>query len=239
MLVEKTIVDGVCRLTLNRPEQHNTINRAMLEELSAALVKIEREAKIIVLAGNGSSFCAGADMKELFDASGRQLASFSVLGKKVCAQLEALTIPTIAVLQGHTLGEGIELALSCDIRVASDKTTFEFPQVKMGYAPGFGGTKKLPALIGKARALELLITGLAFDTRSAIMLGLINQSVHHKQLDKRVDDLVKLLMSYDSLAVSAIKHLVNSGEFIKETAYFSEQASTPEAKLKIKESLGE
>jgi len=239
MLIEKHIEDGICRITLNRPDHHNTLTKELLEELSAALLKIDREASILIISGNGKSFCSGADLNALFDMNARQLKQFSVLGKKICAQLEHLHIPTIAVMHGHTLSEGIELALCCDLRIASEKTTFEFGQVRMGYTPGFGATRNLGLLIGKSRAMELLLTGVTFDAKTAHALGLVNQIFSDKTLKKKVNDLVNHLFKHDQLALEGIKQLVHSGDVIKETSLFAEQASSPDTKLKIKELLGE
>ena len=238
MLVEKVVADDVCRIILNRPQSHNTLTKDMIEELSHTLVKADKDVRVLILEGAGKSFCSGADMNGLFDMSFRQLKSFAIMGKKVCAQLEAMKVPTIAVLKGHTLGEGIELALCCDFRIASDKTTFEFPQIRHGYTPGFGATSKLPKLLGRARALELLISGLAFDAKTACALGLVTQCVSDKQLQKKVDHLVSLIMKRHPLAVAAVKQLVHSGDFVKETSYFAEQLSMPDTKLNIKELLG-
>lgn len=239
MQVEKTVVEGVCRITLNRPSHHNTLTVEMLEEFSKHLVKLEKEARVLVIEGSGKSFCAGADMHEIFDMHNRDLKRFSVLGKKLCAQIESLNIPTIAVLHGHTLGEGIELALCCDIRVCSDKTTFEFPQMRLGYTPGFGATHKLPALIGESRAFELLLTGIAFDAKTAGGLGLVTQVVPDKSLKKKVDGLLDLILQRNPLAVSSLITLLRSPDPIKETAHFSEHASHPDTKLHIKEIIGE
>jgi len=239
MFVEKTIIDGVCRITLNRPQEHNTITNEVLEELSKHLIKIEKEARVIVISGAGKSFCAGADLKSMFDMSSRDLKHFAVLGKKVCAQLESLSIPTIAVLHGHTLGEGIELALCCDLRICSDKTTFEFPQIRLGYTPGFGGTLKLPALLGESRAFELLLSGVAFNANTAAALGLVTQSVPDKSLTKKVDALVDLIMSRSPAAVSSLITLLKNPDTIKETSLFADHASHPDTKLNIQNILGD
>jgi len=239
MFVEKTLVDGVCRITLNRPQEHNTLTIEVLEDLSKHLIKLEKEARVIVLSGAGKSFCAGADLKSMFDMSSRDLKRFAVLGKKVCAQLESLSIPTIAVLHGHTLGEGIELALCCDIRLCSDKTTFEFPQIRLGYTPGFGATLKLPALLGESRAFELLLSGVAFDAKTAAALGLVTQSVPDKSLGKRVDGLVDLILSRSQAAISSLISLLRTPDTIKETSLFAEHGSQPETKLNIQNILGD
>ena len=239
MLVETSLVDGVYRITLNRPQDHNALNTDLLNELSKILVKLDKDARIVVFEGNGLSFCSGADLKEILEMSSRDLKHYSILGKKICAQIEAIKVPTIAVLHGSTTGEGIELALCCDLRVASDKTILEFPQVKLGYPPGFGGTKKLPQVIGRARALEVLLTSASFDAKTAHLLGLVNQVVPHKSLEKSVDSLIALLMKHELYVNTSVKFLVHNNDLVKETSHFSEQAASPETKLRIKERLGE
>jgi len=239
MFVEKTIIDGVCRITLNRPPEHNTLTNEVLEELSKHLIKLEKEVRVIILSGAGNSFCAGADLKTMFGMSSRDLKHFAVLGKKVCAQLESLAIPTIAVLHGHTLGEGIELALCCDIRICSDKTTFEFPQLRLGYTPGFGATLKLPALLGESRAFELLLSGVAFNANTAAALGLVTQSVPDKSLSKKVDGLIELILSRSHPAVSSLISLLKTPDPIKETSFFAEHGSHPDTKLNIQTILGD
>ncbi len=168
--------DGVAFVTLNRPDALNALHGALLLELGMAfdLVEADAETRALVVSGAGRGFCAGADLAgfaDLDDAfSGREA---SLAGQDVMNSLAALPIPTVAALHGFAVGGGLELALACDLRVAAPGTRLGLPETTRGLIPGYGGTQRLPRLIGEARALDMILTGRLVDAEEAHAFGLV------------------------------------------------------------------
>lgn len=169
---------GVAYLTLDRQEALNALSADMLLELGMAidLVEADVDVQALVVSGAGRGFCAGADLAgfaDLDDAfSGREAA---LAGQDVMSSLAALPIPTVAALHGFAAGGGLELALACDLRVAAPGTRLGLPETTLGLIPGYGGTQRLPRLIGEARALDLILTGRLVEAEEAVSLGLISR----------------------------------------------------------------
>jgi len=170
--------DGVAVLTLNRPAALNALNGELLLEISMALDLVESDADVgaLIIAGAGRGFCAGADLAafaELDDVfAGREA---SLAGQDVINSLAALPIPVVAALHGFAAGGGLELALACDLRVAAPGTRLGLPETTRGLIPGYGGTQRLPRLIGQARALDLILTGRLLDAEEALSFGLVSR----------------------------------------------------------------
>lgn len=179
MSVELVVEDGLAFLTLHRPEALNALSFAVLKELSGKLEEVSSsEARALIVLGSGEkAFCAGADIKELI---GRDLSAQrdgAVFGQSVFCQLDALPIPSIAVMKGYAFGGGLELAMACTFRVATSDAKMGLPEIKLGLVPGYGGTQRLPRLVGLAKATELIMSGRTVDAAEAERIGLVNRVV--------------------------------------------------------------
>jgi enoyl-CoA hydratase len=183
--IELKIEQGLAILTLNRPQALNALSFALIAEISAALGTIAvSDARALIITGAGErAFCAGADIKEL---TGRTLADQqrgSQLGQAAFAKLDELPIPSIALVNGYAFGGGCELALACTFRLATGNAKFGLPEIKLGLIPGYGGTQRLPRLIGEARAMEIILTGRTVGAEEALRIGLVNRLVEAPALD--------------------------------------------------------
>ena len=157
-------------ITMNRPEALNALNDQVLRDLDAVLDQVETDDSILVavITGAGRSFVAGADIGQMSTLTAAEGKAFGVLGNRVFLKLENLTKPTIAAVNGFALGGGCELSMACDIRVASEKAKFGQPEVGLGITPGFGGTQRLPRLVGSANAMELILTARNINAQRAL-----------------------------------------------------------------------
>ena len=190
----------VRRITINRPEKLNALNRETIGELDSAFqqAKHDDSVRVIVLAGSGKkAFVAGADISELATATPLEMQQMSRNGQRMMLGIERLGKPVIARIQGFALGGGMELAMSCHFRIASEKAKFGQPEINLGVIPGFGGTQRLLRLAGRSAALELCLTGAQIDAARAFALGAITRVVPPERLDAEVDALA------DQLAASA------------------------------------
>jgi enoyl-CoA hydratase len=191
---------AVRRITINRPEKLNALNHETVGELDSAFEQARHDTavRVIVLAGSGEkAFVAGADISELATSTPLQAQEFSRRGQRMMLGVERLGKPVIARIQGFALGGGMELAMCCHLRVASEKAKFGQPEINLGLLPGFGGTQRLLRLAGRSAALELCLTGAQVDAARAFALGLVTRVVASDQLDLQVDALA------DQLAASA------------------------------------
>jgi enoyl-CoA hydratase len=176
--VRLEVDERVAFLTLDRPDALNALNGELLLEIGAALdlVEADPEVSALVVAGEGRGFCAGADLSDFADLddtfTGREA---SLAGQDVMNSLAALPFPTVAALHGFAAGGGLELALACDLRVAAPGTRLGLPETSRGLIPGYGGTQRLPRLIGEARALDLILTGRLVDAEEAHAMGLVSR----------------------------------------------------------------
>lgn len=173
----ETDQDGIALVIVNRPEKLNALNRDTMAELSDAFTRAREEAAIraVIVTGAGEkAFVAGADIKELAALSAVEARGFALRGQAIFRALETLPKPTVAAVNGFALGGGLELAMSCAIRVASPNAKFGQPEVKLGVVPGYGGTQRLPRLVGRGRAIDMLITGEPIDAAEAYRIGLVN-----------------------------------------------------------------
>jgi enoyl-CoA hydratase len=208
------LTDGVARLTVNRPDKLNALNAIVIAELGDAVTRIETDSAIrgVIVTGAGTkSFVAGADIKELTDQGPTGGRNRSLLGQQVFRRLERCGKPVIAAINGFALGGGCELAMACHLRVASETAKFGQPEVKLGIAPGYGGTVRLPRLIGKARALELLLTGEMIDAEEARRIGLVNRVVPGDRLLPEAEGLLRGILENGPLAIRACLEAVDTG----------------------------
>jgi enoyl-CoA hydratase len=168
---------GVALIAVNRPEKLNALSVALIAELDEAFNRVAREAGIraAILTGAGEkAFVAGADIKELAALSALEAREFSLRGQRVFRKIETLSKPSVAAVNGFALGGGLELAMACSVRFASDNARLGQPEVKLGMIPGYGGTQRLPRLVGRGRALELLLSGEPIGAAEALRIGLVN-----------------------------------------------------------------
>jgi enoyl-CoA hydratase len=215
--LETLIVDrqgAVVTLTLNRPEVRNALDAMMIDDLRRAMLAVRAEADVraVVLTGaGGKAFAAGADIKELAGLTADAARDFSLRGQHVFDLVEGLGKPVIAAINGHALGGGCELAMACTIRIAADVAVIGQPEIDLGLIPGYGGTQRLPRLIGSGRALELLLTGARVSAAEAHRLGLVNEVVPAADLMARGAALAATLASKPPLAVKYILDAVHRG----------------------------
>jgi enoyl-CoA hydratase len=213
LLYEKKQDIGV--LTVNRPDKLNALSTELTEELLQFLVEVEKDddLRVLVITGAGDkAFVAGADIKELVERDAVMGRDISRFRQALFARIENLPIPVIAAVNGYALGGGLELALACNIRIASEKAQFGAPEVKLGIIPGDGGTQRLPRLVGLGRAMELVLTGDFIDALEAHRIGLVNKVVPHEELLENVMALAKKIASRPPLAVKFAKEAVNRGQ---------------------------
>lgn len=179
MAIEIKYAGPYAVLTLNRPDALNALQFTMIEALSYALDQVAAsDARALIVTGAGpKAFCAGADIKELMDRDLMAQRLGAHLGQRTFAKLAALRIPSVAVLHGYAFGGGLELAMACTFRIATVKARMGLPEIKLGLIPGYGGTQRLPRLVGEARATELVMSGRTVDAIEAERWGLVNRVV--------------------------------------------------------------
>jgi enoyl-CoA hydratase len=207
------VADRVATLTLNRPDKLNALNDEMIEELGFAVDEIGERTDIggVILTGAGRAFVAGADITELERHGGIAAKALSRRGQLAFNRLEALPKPVIAAVNGFALGGGCELAMACHVRIASDAAKFGQPEVKLGLIPGYGGTQRLPRLVGKGRALQLLMTGEMIDAAEAFRIGLVNRVVPAGELIKAATEMLGQMLANAPLALASCIEMANRG----------------------------
>jgi enoyl-CoA hydratase/carnithine racemase len=212
LLFEKK--DAIAFITVNRPQVLNALNMATIEELRAVLtaVKNDPEVRVVILTGAGEkAFVAGADIKELETHDAVSGKEYTHRGQAVIDLVENLGKPVIACVNGYALGGGCELAMACTLRLASDNARFGQPEVKLGLIPGYGGTQRLPRLIGKGLALQQLLTGDMISAAEAHRVGLVNEVVPQAELMARAEGIAQKIAANAPLAVQYVIEAVNKG----------------------------
>ena len=200
-------------LTLDRPEALNALNTAVLADLDAAIDRVESDdaVRAVIVTGAGRSFVAGADIAEMAGFSAAEGRRFSARGNAVFARLENLPKPVIAAVNGFALGGGCELAMACDIRLAGEKAKFGQPETGLGITPGFGGTQRLPRIVGAARAMELIFTARVIGAQEALNLGLVSAVYPQEELMDRAIALAEAITANAPIAVAEAKRAVRFG----------------------------
>jgi len=200
-------------ITLNRPDKLNALNIALVGELDACIQELRGRADVraVILTGAGRAFAAGADVAEIAALNPAEAQAFATRGQRVFRQFETSPKPTIAAVNGFALGGGCELAMSCHVRVASDAAKFGQPEVKLGLVPGYGGTQRLPRLVGRGRALQLMLTGEAIDAAEAFRIGLVNKVVPAAELLASARALAQEMLKQGPLAIAACIEAVDIG----------------------------
>lgn len=212
--IELTVAEGIATLTINQPKFLNALSTQVLTEIGQALDLVEQDENVHVLIVTGAgdkSFVAGANIKEMKDKNALEAEIFSKLGNDVFTKLSTLRQPTIAAVNGFALGGGCELAISCDIRYASENAIFGQPEVGLGITPGFGGTQRLPRLIGPGYAKELIYSGRNVKAQEAKEMGLVNKVLPQEELLAEVTKLAGKIAKQAPLAVEKSKQLINDG----------------------------
>jgi len=206
--------EGIARVTINRPDKLNALNATVIEELGDAVTRIETDAAVrgVILTGAGQkAFVAGADISELVSQGPIEGKARSLRGQEVFRRLESCGKPVIAAVNGFALGGGCELAMACHIRIAAENAKFGQPEVKLGIGPGYGGTARLPRLVGRGRALELLLTGGMIDAAEACRIGLVNRVVPGERLMDEAQTVLRAILENGPLAIRACLEAVDAG----------------------------
>ena len=206
--------DGIAILTINRPEVLNALNKRTIEEIEMAVEDVEKDenVRVLIITGAGEkAFVAGADINEFV---GIDVVTAKELSRKfqlLLNRIETLGKPVIAAINGLALGGGCELAMACDIRIASDKAKLGQPEINLGIIPGAGGTQRLPRLVGVAKAKELIFTGDIIDAREAERIGLVNRVVPPDKVMEEAENLAKKLLEKSPFILKLAKEAINTG----------------------------
>ena len=219
LLFDLDAASGILTLTLNRPSKLNALNAATIEDIDAAVQRALDEPTVrgIILTGSGEkAFVAGADIAELAALTPAQAARAAERGQETFRRIEESTKPVVAAVNGFALGGGCELAMACHMRVASDNARFGQPEVNLGLLPGYGGTQRLPQLVGKAKAIELLLTADQVKADEALRLGLVNHVVPLAELLPFCRQLLGKILGKAPLAVGLVLECVNA-HYTKDT----------------------
>jgi len=210
-----TIANRVATVTVNRPDKLNALNARAKEELLALFTALRDDPSVavVVLTGAGEkSFVAGTDIAELTALDAVTGREFAAGGQRVFDAIEGLGKPVIAAVNGYALGGGCELALACHIRIASEKARFGQPEVNLGIIPGYGGTQRLARLIGRGRALEMILTGAPVDAAEALRIGLVNKVVPHAELSARSQLMAEVIAGMGARAIALAMEAVNAAD---------------------------
>ena len=207
------VADGIATITVNRPDKLNALNAQTIGELGQAIDEVRRRTDVggVILTGAGRAFVAGADISELSGQTPLDAVTRARRGQGIFRSFETLAKPVIAAVNGFALGGGCELAMSCHLRIASEHAKFGQPEVKLGICPGYGGTQRLPRLVGRGRALQLLMTGEVIDANEAYRIGLVNRVVAADALIPATTEMLTLMMANGPLALAACIDAVDRG----------------------------
>ncbi len=200
-------------VTISRPEALNALNSQVLSDLDEVMTAVEKndEIYVVILTGDGRSFVAGADIGEMKGFSSIDGKNFGVHGGQVFLKVENLSKPVIAAVNGFALGGGCELAMSCDIRLASEKAKFGQPEVGLGITPGFGGTQRLPRIVGISKAMELILTAKVIKAEEAKAIGLVSEVYPPEELMPKAMELAEAICANAQIAVRESKRCIRMG----------------------------
>ncbi len=238
MAIEVSKNNHIGTLTINRPDSLNAMNREVLIEFINGLKKIQsdKEIRVIIITGSGvKAFIAGADIKLMQKMNREEAFEFANLGQELANLIEKSAKPVIAAVNGYALGGGCEIALSCHLRIASDNAVFAQPEVKIGLLPGWGGTQRLPRIIGRGLANEIILTGRNVTAKEALDIGLVNKVVPQEELMNTCFDVANMILKNSPNAIAESIKLIrlaagtklNKG-LSKEAKSFSELFETEE-----------
>lgn len=204
---------GILIITINRPDKLNALNKKVLEELDAVMQEVydDENIKAAIVTGEGKkAFVAGADIAEFIELTDDRGAELAKRGQDIFFKIENCPKPVIAAVNGFALGGGCELAMACHFRLASDNAKFGQPEVNLGIIPGYGGTQRLPMLVGKGKAMELIMTGNMIDANEAKVLGLVNHVTSPESLLEKTKEILAVILTKSPVAVSKVIDAVNA-----------------------------
>ncbi len=210
-LLRITEKEEISQVVITRPEAMNALNSVFFLEFRDYLTKLSSEIRAIIITGEGKAFVAGADISEMVNMNQEQALDFSKMGQGIFMMLQQLEIPVIAAVNGFALGGGCELAMACDIRLASNKAKFGQPEVSLGLIPGYAGTQRMPRLIGLGNALYYLMTGDYMNAEEALRIGLVQKVVEPEALLEEAHSLAKRIISRGPAAVAKVKKVAREG----------------------------
>jgi len=237
ILVEKKEDIGIIKI--NRPNNLNALNKDTILELTKAVEDLEKDKniKVAILTGEGKAFIAGADIKQMKDMTPPEAKKFAEMGHKLLMNIENSRLPFIAAVNGYALGGGCEVMMACDICIAASSAKIGQPEINLGIHPGFGGTQRLPRLVGRMKAKELLLTGDNIDANEAHRIGLVNMVVPDDKIMEEAEKIANKIVSKSTVQTAFIKSLVNKGMEVDlkkacelEISYFSKSFQTEDQK---------
>jgi len=206
--------EGIATITLNRPEALNAFSKEVVTEVLHVVedARTDENIRVVILTGSGEkAFSAGADIKAMIGMNALKARELSLMGEKLCVAFENLEKPVIAALNGYALGGGLEVAMSCDIRIATETAKMGQTEVNIGLIPGWGGTQRLTRLVGPAKAKELVFSGRIIDAKSAEQLGIVNMVVPADKFKETIRQFALDLAAKAPVAVKVAKALINKG----------------------------
>lgn len=211
--VELTKKDNIAVITMNRPEALNALSKAVFADLEAVLDDVENDddVYVVVITGAGRAFIAGADISEMAPMNVAEGLAFSELGNRLLMRVDMMEKPTIAAVNGFALGGGCEMALACDIRIASEKAKFGQPEVGLGIIPGFGGTQRMARIIGTGAAMELIYTADTIDAQKAKEIGMVNYVVPAEELMDKTMEMAHKICKNAQKAIRVSKMAIRRG----------------------------
>lgn len=197
-------------ITLNKAQDLNALNGAFIQEINKALDQVERDKDVyaLVITGTGKAFVAGADIGEMYEKDKAAIMEWSALGSGLNLRLESMNIPVIAAINGYALGGGLELALACDIRLASQRAKMGLPETSLGVICGAGGTQRLPRIIGEGMAKEMIFTAAVIDAETALEIGMVNRAVPAEDLMETAFQMADAIGRNGPIAVQAAKKAI-------------------------------
>jgi enoyl-CoA hydratase len=213
MNVSYEVQDHIAVITINRPEALNALNMDVLKELlhTAGKAEADESVYVLVITGAGKAFVAGADISQMKDMSATEAKAFGDFGNSVFYKIETMTKPVIAAVNGYALGGGCELCMACDIRIAGSKAKFGQPETGLGITPGFGGTQRLPRIVGASKAKELIFTAETIGAEEALRIGLVSRVVPDEELMTAALELAGKIAKNAQVAVRQSKDAINKG----------------------------
>lgn len=233
-----TLQDHIYTITIQRQDKLNALNKTVLDELDAAMDEVYRNDDIrgVIITGSGNkAFVAGADIKEFGEVSDHKGKELSERGQHIFFKIEDCPKPVIAAVNGFALGGGCELAMACHIRLASENARFGQPEVNLGLIPGYGGTQRLTMLVGKGKAMELILTGNIINALEAEKFGMVNRVAQPEELIREAEDMMKTILSKSPVAVGYAIAAINTFDhsragFIEEARLFGQSFESEDRK---------
>jgi enoyl-CoA hydratase len=205
--------DSIGTIKMNKPQVLNALDKDTIAELTNAVEELDKDKniKVAILTGEGKAFIAGADIKQMKDMNSAEAKKFAESGHKLMTKISNSRLPFIAAVNGYALGGGCEIMMACDLCIAATSAKFGQPEINLGVPPGFGGTQRLPRLVGRMKANELLLTGDIIDANEAHRIGLVNMVVPDDKIIEEAERFASKLASKSAIQLDFIKSLVNKG----------------------------